>query len=71
MNNLIYPTHKQKADAVKARLYAEGTTLKQWAEDNGYSPAQVYRVMRGENKALYGKGHTIAVKLGLKPSVNE
>lgn len=71
MNNLIYPAHKQKADAVKARLYAEGTTLKQWAEDNGYSPAQVYRVMRGENKALYGKGHTIAVKLGLKPSVNE
>lgn len=68
MNNPIYPTHKQKADAVKQRLYAQGKTLKQWAEDNGYSPAQVYRVMRGENKALYGEGHTIAVKLGLKPA---
>lgn len=66
MNNLIYPTHKQKADAIKERLYAQGKTLKQWATDNGYKPTQVYRVMRGENKALYGEGHTIAVKLGLK-----
>lgn len=63
-----HTTHKQKADAVKQRLHAQGKTLKQWAEDNGYSPAQVYRVMRGENKALYGEGHTIAVKLGLKPA---
>lgn len=66
MNNPIYPTHKQKADAVKQRLYAQGKTIKQWAEENGYSPTQVYRVMRGENKALYGEGHNIAVKLGLK-----
>ena len=67
MNNPIYPTHKQKANAVKARLYAQGLTVKQWAKQNGYKPVQVYRVLRGENKALYGTGHTIAVKLGLKP----
>ncbi|MDO5650531.1 MAG: DNA-binding protein [Moraxella sp.] len=71
MAHPINPTFKQKANAVKARLYAEGTTLKQWAEDNGYSPTQVYRVMRGENKALYGEGHAIAVKLGLKSSSGE
>lgn len=66
MNNIYHTTQKQKADAVKARLYAQGTTVKQWAIDNGYKPVQVYRVLRGENKALYGEGHNIAVKLGLK-----
>lgn len=71
MTHPINPSFKQKANAVKQRLYAEGTTLKQWAEDNGYSPTQVYRVMRGENKALYGEGHAIAVKLGLKSSSGE
>lgn len=53
-------------EEVKKRLYKEGKTIKQWAEENGYTPAQVYRVMRGENKALYGEGHNIAVKIGLK-----
>ena len=51
---------------VKDTLYAKGLTVKDWALQNGYSPVQVYRVMRGENKALYGEGHRIAVAIGLK-----
>lgn len=53
-------------DQVRAKFRANGWTLKQWARDNGYPPNRVYRVMGGFEKALYGKSHEIAVKLGLK-----
>lgn len=53
-------------DQIKREFYAQGLTIKDWAEAHGYKPVQVYRVMRGENKALYGEGHKIAVKIGLK-----
>ncbi len=39
----------------KGYLYAHGYTVKQWAE-----------VLNGERKGLYGRGHEIAVKLGIK-----
>lgn len=60
------PTFVKTADQVKQSLYKQGLTVKQWAKDNGYKPHQVYRVLRGENKALYGQGHEIAVAIGLK-----
>jgi gp16 family phage-associated protein len=60
------PDFTRTADEVKKTLYEQGLTLKEWAEKNGYKPVQVYRVMRGENKALYGEGHRIAVAIGLK-----
>ncbi|AXW88908.1 DNA-binding protein [Lonsdalea britannica] len=43
-----------------------GWTFNRWAEENGYRPSDVYRVLNGLTKAKYGKGHEIAVKLGLK-----
>lgn len=51
---------------IKNELYQQGLTIKQWAIQNGYQPSQVYRVINGESKALYGLGHEIAIKLGLK-----
>lgn len=51
---------------IKNELYQQGLTIKQWAIQNGYQPSQVYRVTNGESKALYGIGHEIAIKLGLK-----
>ncbi|MBL5859535.1 DNA-binding protein [Serratia fonticola] len=55
-------------DQVKQYFHLNGLTFTQWAKENGYSPTDVYRVINGLTKAKYGKGHEIAVKLGLKPS---
>ena len=62
------PAFVRTPEQVKQKLYEQGLTIKAWAEKNGYKPVQVYRVMRGENKALYGEGHKIAVAIGLKTS---
>jgi gp16 family phage-associated protein len=51
---------------VKQRLWRQGSTLKEWAEKNGYSARLVSDVVRGVNRGTYGKGHEIAVKLGMR-----
>lgn len=50
---------------VKRKLWRQGSTLKKWAEQNGYSARLVSDVVRGINRGTYGKGHDIAVKLGM------
>ncbi|WP_019672286.1 DNA-binding protein [Psychrobacter lutiphocae] len=59
-------TQPKTPDQVRAELYERGITLKQWAQINGYPVPEVYKIMSGERKGLYGRGHEIAVKLGLK-----
>lgn len=54
-------------DQVKAKFQRDGKTFSQWAKENGYDRHHVYLVLNGTCKAKYGKGHEIAVKLGLKP----
>ncbi len=54
------------SEQIKAEFYAQGVTLSAWSKKNGYRPQEVYRVLSGCVKAKYGKGHEIAVKLGLK-----
>ncbi|MCY1377546.1 phage-associated protein, BcepMu gp16 family [compost metagenome] len=56
------------ADQVKERFRQSGKTFTAWAEENGYTRSEVYRVLNGQAKANYGKAHEIAVKLGLKRS---
>lgn len=51
---------------VREKFRREGKTIKGWAIENEYDPNRVYRVLAGLDKCLYGKGHEIAVKLGLK-----
>ena len=58
-------------EQLRANFAKEGKTLAQWARENGYKPRDVYLVTGGLNKAKYGKGHEIAVKLGLKEKVSE
>ncbi|ADX93458.1 DNA-binding protein [Acinetobacter baumannii] len=53
-------------EQVKQNLRAQGKTLKQVALENNLEPSDVYKVMNGSRKGLYGKGHEIAVLLGLK-----
>ncbi|MCY1463575.1 phage-associated protein, BcepMu gp16 family [compost metagenome] len=54
------------AEQVKERFRQSGKTFTAWAEENGYTRNEVYRVLNGQAKANYGKAHEIAVKLGLK-----
>lgn len=56
-------------EQVKTRFRTRGQTFSDWAKKNGYSPRDVYLVLNGQSKARWGKGHEIAVKLGLKPAV--
>lgn len=53
-------------EQVKTKFRNAGVTFTQWAENNGYSREEVYRVLNGYHKGYYGKAHEIAVKLGLK-----
>jgi len=50
----------------KEALAKRGKTITEWAKENGYTREEVYRVLNGQSKARYGKGHEIAKKLGLK-----
>ena len=54
------------ADQVKARLRARGETICDWADTHGYPRDMVYRVLGGFHKAHRGRGHEIAVALGMK-----
>ena len=56
----------QTPEEVKQRLRNEGKTLKQFAADHGFSYVEVCRVMNGTIKGFRGRGHLIAVTLGLK-----
>ena len=52
----------------KRKIWKEGSTLKAWAVQNGYSPRLVSDVVRGVNRGNYGKGYEITVKLGMRKS---
>lgn len=56
------------AQRVKQEFRNRGKTFTAWANENGYPPNAVSRVLNGFDKANYGRAHEIAVKLGLKPS---
>jgi gp16 family phage-associated protein len=55
-------TSGQKA---KQKLHSQGSSLREWAEKNGYPYRLVSDVVRGVNRGTYGKGHDVARKLGM------
>jgi gp16 family phage-associated protein len=57
------------ADQIKQSFLSKGITFTDWAKENNYPKHEVYRVLNGQNKARFGRGHEIAVKLGLKKAV--
>ena len=59
------------ADQIKAELVNNGITLSQWSRDHEFSPREVSRVLNGQIKGRHGKGHLIAVALGLKVPSNQ
>ena len=56
-------------EQLKAKYRREGKTFKDFATAHNYPYEQVIRVLNGMNKARRGRGHEIAVKLGLKDEV--
>lgn len=50
----------------KAWLHSQGKTIRQWAEENGFPPSAVYRVLNGVDKANFGRAHEIAIRAGIK-----
>ncbi|MBQ1765009.1 MAG: DNA-binding protein [Aquincola sp.] len=53
-------------ERVCAAFVERGETVADWARSHGFEPPQVYAVLAGRNKGRYGRGHEIAVALGLK-----
>lgn len=53
-------------EQLKNKFKREGKSFAQFARDNGYVYHDVIRVVNGFNKAIRGRGHEIAVKLGMK-----
>lgn len=53
-------------EKLKAKFRSEGKTFKDFATERGYHYGEVIRVVNGINKARRGRGHEIAVALGLK-----
>lgn len=62
MNSQPVLTPKQ----LKNEFARKGITFTKWAIEHGYKPNAVYRVVNGTDKAIYGRAHEIAVKLGLR-----
>lgn len=54
------------AQSFKTLLRRQGKTIRQWAEEHGYPPVAVYRVLNGVDKANFGRAHEIAVATGIK-----
>lgn len=57
-------------EQVKADFLASGITISGWARDRNYKPREVSLVLNGQVKGHYGRGHEIAVALGLKANPN-
>lgn len=57
---------KKTPEQVKQQFHRQGKTLKDFAREHGFPEMQVYRVMNGTIKGTRGRGHQIAVALGLK-----
>ena len=66
--HLVPPKKPLTPRQVKSLFKRRGKTFTEWAIEHGYTRSDVYRVLNGQHKALYGKGHEIAVKLGIKVS---
>jgi len=51
---------------VRNDFLRKGISMASWARDNGFDRATVSQVLSGCNAATRGRGHKIAVLLGIK-----
>lgn len=55
-------------EQVKTEFLAAGITISEWARAHDWTPREVSLVLNGQVKGRYGRGHDIAVALGIKAS---
>ena len=55
-----------KTNYIRELFEINGESIAQWSRRHGFSPALVYRVLRGDTTAKRGQTHEIAVALGIK-----
>ncbi|ADX03004.1 MULTISPECIES: DNA-binding protein [Acinetobacter calcoaceticus/baumannii complex] len=58
-------------DQVKKDFEKKGETITDWALAHGFDRHDVYKVLNGQAKCKRGKGHEIAVALGLKQGTSQ
>jgi gp16 family phage-associated protein len=58
-------------EIVRRRFEADGVVIREWAEDRGFKPEQVYAVLSGRSRGVRGLAHKIAVELGIKSTSNQ
>ncbi len=63
MNNLDSAKSIQQ---VRDWMESRGLTVIDWANEYGFNPSNVYRVLNGISKCKRGESHKIALALGLK-----
>lgn len=63
-------TASQTPNQFRKSLIDQGLTLKEWAEAREYNPEYCSRVLCGLVKGTRGKGHDIAVAMGIKADLS-
>jgi gp16 family phage-associated protein len=58
------------AQEARNRFYVEGTSVTDWAREHGFPRQAVYSVLSGKSRCTRGRGHRIAVALGMKRSAD-
>jgi len=56
------------AREVRTWFYDQGLSVTDWARDHGFPRQAVYAVLSGKSRCTRGRGHQIAVALGMKRS---
>jgi gp16 family phage-associated protein len=54
------------SEQIKTKFKREGKSFVAWSAEHNFKYDDVIRVLNGFSKAQRGKGHEIAVKLGMK-----
>jgi len=58
------------AQEARNSFYVEGTSVTDWAREHGFPRQAVYAVLSGKSRCTRGRGHRIAVALGMKRSAD-
>lgn len=61
--------HLRTAKEARNWFYDRGISLTDWARDHGYPRQAVYAVLSGRSRCTRGRGHQIAIALGMKPAI--
>lgn len=59
---------RSAADA-RRWFFIEGISMSDWAREHGFPRQAVYAVLSGRSRCTRGRGHSIAIELGMKRCV--